>query len=387
MAEPSILEAAVAEYLSVCNNASEGNSSTLTTLIWTPEDRTSALLTSAFSLLFLLLGLPLNLLVLLTILHQRLYMQPTTLLLMNLVISDLTLLLLVMPFQIVIGVANEFVFGSTDLVRCRMCTASDMLTTLFVLSSLFTIAMMSLDRFLFIYRPLHYNRLFTPLRAAVLVAVSWLVSVLVALPPAFGFGDVVFDRNFGLCLIPESLDYLLLVFVVVVLLVAAIVFCNVWVAYIVCRNIRRIYKVQRSFSTDAERKAGDQMRKKRHQKQLYALRVFGGLICSNVILWLPLFLLAIYGATLVTVFILPNVLYACVFVVFYSQALVHPLLETLLLSDIREQIKRRLLCCCCPKGKGHGCGCGMLTLCTAAVLPEGDSNDNGYTQNTSEAIL
>lgn len=386
-----------AAYLSVCSNASEGGG--LTEAIWTPADRNSVMVSAVFSMLFLLLGLPLNLLVLLTILLKRLHTQPTTILLFNLVLSDLILLLLVMPFHIVTGLADEFAFGSSDWDRCRTCIASGVLTTLFVLNSVFTIAMLSFDRFFFIYRPLHYRRIITPLKTAVMVTLTWLVSIIVASIPAFGLGDIAFHVHFVLCL-PEFYGYFMLLFLVVTVPLLVIMVCNIWVICIVFKNIKKIYEVRRSLSTDAERREkalalARKVKKKRHQKQLYTLRIFGGLICSNIILWPPLVLLAIYRNTLEAEFTVPTMVYTATFTVFFAQALVHPFLETILLSDIREPIKKRLLWCCRCRQYCDGfdlcgcdCGCGLLTLCTAAVLPE-ENNDQtcAATQDTSEAIL
>ena len=58
------MESFTSEYLSVCANASDSN---VTSEVWLVEDRTSGLVTTVFLLLFLVIGLPWNLLVVVTI--------------------------------------------------------------------------------------------------------------------------------------------------------------------------------------------------------------------------------------------------------------------------------------------------------------------------------
>ena len=118
--------------------------------------------------------------------------------------------------------------------------------------------------------------------------------------------------------------------------------CNSYVVYIVQRNIRAIYRVQRSFTTDTEKKSHQEklnlkIRRSRHHKQLHLIRVFGNLFTSYLITFLPLALLS-----LIVLFTrdIPVGMAAVANILFVSNVAIHPILETVLISDIREPMKK-----------------------------------------------
>ena len=143
-----------------------------TSALWLVEDRVSGQVTAAFLLLILVVGLPWNLLVVITIVKEKLYHQPTVILLLNLVLNDFIMLVYAVPVQIVTGFAGEFILGDTNIVRCRVCD-SEVLNLLFSLMSIYTIAFMAFDRFLYIYKPLRYEKIITSQRTVVLLIILW----------------------------------------------------------------------------------------------------------------------------------------------------------------------------------------------------------------------
>ncbi len=129
--------------------------------------------TAAFLLLILVVGLPWNLLVVLTIVKEKLYHQPTIVLLLNLVLNDLIVLCFGLPARMVTGFAGEFVFGSTDAVRCLTCHVG-LISMIFAIMSLYIISIMAFDRFLYIYKPLHYEKVVTSFRMMVVLFNVWI---------------------------------------------------------------------------------------------------------------------------------------------------------------------------------------------------------------------
>ena len=95
-----------------CSNITLPNNGTSD--LWLVEDKVTGQVTAAFLLLILVVGLPLNLLAVITIVKEKLYHQFTIALLLNLAISDICILIFVIPFQIVIGFAGEFILGTSD---------------------------------------------------------------------------------------------------------------------------------------------------------------------------------------------------------------------------------------------------------------------------------
>ncbi len=98
----------------LCSNASRN---AISTDVWSLQGdvRTGGLVTAVFEIIFILLGLPWNVLVLVAIIKERLYHQPTIILLMNLIISDIVVLAAVLPFSIITGLAGEYTMISQDV--------------------------------------------------------------------------------------------------------------------------------------------------------------------------------------------------------------------------------------------------------------------------------
>ncbi len=148
------------------------------------------------------------------------------------------------------------------------------------------------------------------------------------------------------CVLDFMEDYLVILLALSVIPIVILVVSKVWVVVIVQRNIRAIYKVRRSLRSDSERKSHQDdlyktVRKKRHQKQLHLIQVFSALLGSNLISWLPIFLVAIY------LLIVraepregPTQLIGAFYVFFFTQVAVHPIIETVLIKDVREPLKK-----------------------------------------------
>ena len=242
-------------------------------------------------LLFLAVGLPWNVMVVITILKKRLYHQPAIMLLLNLVMTDILMLSIDLPIITVTGIAGEYLFGNTDMRRCRFCSAGFIPVTL-MMNSLFVVALLSLDRFLFIYKPLEYERKATPRRTLAAIAVIAMLSFAIglssnAIPEAMYFRPL----SLSCTLNHPKYGYIILVLTAAFIALAVIIVCNIWTIYIVQENIKAVYKVRKSLhNRDKESHSQGLIKilsKKCHKKQLHLFRVFGGLLLSNTIAWIP----------------------------------------------------------------------------------------------------
>ncbi len=125
-----------------------------------------------------------------------------------------------------------------------------------------------------------------------------------------------------------------------------LVVCNVLVVLIVLKNINAVYKVYKGKSDDPnQNKLNESVSKERHKKQLHLFRVFGGILISNLITWLPLliiFLIVFFSKGMVN--ISTSVLHFTR-ILFFSQVFLHPFLETLLIKEVRDPMKK-LMCSC-----------------------------------------
>ena len=395
------------KFISLCENP--GNDINTTSELWLLEDKTSAQVAASFLLLILVVGLPWNLLVVGIILKKKLYTQPTIILLLNLVLTDIFLLILQLPFQVWVGFNGEYKYGGTDSIRCEVCQYG-VLIILFPLTSLYTISYMSFDRFMFIYRPLKYDRIVTRFRILLLLVLTWISATLIAALPLMGYGNFVFNRRHHTCFFNHSVTdgYYIIVLVTALLPVVPIVVFNTGLLCIVQKNITAIYGVSRSTSATSKSTDEDEfykvMKKQRHQKELHLVWVFGGLLFCNLVTWLPII---VHDILLIThQDNIPTRVSATIVVLFTSQTLAHPVVETLLIKEVREPCKRILFYCCtklssndstaAPTSKPRanrqtccgycgddaessqstGCsGCGLIEVCSKAVMMNSDSHD------------
>ena len=314
-------------------------------------------------LLYLLVGLSWNVLVMVAIVRQRLYTQPTILLLLNLVLTDFLVLLLVLPFPMVTGFAGEYVFGTSDQIRCQVCKAHLIVKVILNLSLIFSIPLLAFDRFLFIHQPLHYDRWITSKRMLLAVFVSWTLCILCSVFEMLLLKEVRFDPLTLVCVWEISKHSFFHIFSLLVLILSytVLLICNIWVIVIALKNIRAVYQVQKpSLSVEERRfsreRINNHIKQMRSRKQLHTTRVFGGIICANSLVWLPTSFLAIASFQL---FILPFEYVIVATLLFYSQVILHPLLETTLIRDIWQPIKTIVTPCCRKKKnaeQSHCCG-------------------------------
>jgi hypothetical protein len=393
------------DFMPVCANASDSNVSEL----WLVKDRVSGIVTATFLLLFLVVGLPWNLLVIATIVKQRLYTQPTIILLLSLASTDLVLLVFHVPQAMIVGFHGEYLFGNSDRVRCSVCSKTGFIPVLFGLNSTFQITLMSIDRFLFIYKPLKYDRYVTVWRTVIAIALSWIVAVVLSILPLTGFGNISYVTiQCDIEVNPGNDMYGILVLTVFCLAVIPVLVSNMWVCCIVQRNIRAIYKVRRSQKTceqtPDEITFYQSLRKKRHERELHVVKVFGALLCSNTISWLPIIVLTLIQFTGMAV---PDSAIDAVQVFFLSQAAVHPIIETTLIKEVRQPLKAILFCPCaarldtsqvhttetkeCPESSHEtGCGGDFMDICGSAVLLNHFTHSNSaaaHEQNRTRKIL
>lgn len=314
-----------------------------------PErSRAAALSTAVFTLVFIMVGLPGNLLIILSILWQRLYKEPTHILLLNLAIADLLVCVLVMPFTVMAGFAGGFVLGGSDSTKCKWCTTGVIYVAL-CLFSLHTLALMSLDMFIFVKFPMKYHRIVTGRKSVCCVMVLWVLCITLSLCPVLGFGDVSFSFSVSSCTVKieevarvKNIYYFIFLVVEAIFPLSVLAATNTWVACIFQKQIRIIYhSVKKSLPKDQEQitmSIRRRLNKEKNRRQLQLLRVFSAILVSNVLTWLPLIVRIVITAIKgndefplwVYVFVYLSLSFAAVF---------HPLIQASLLPEIRNNCK------------------------------------------------
>ncbi|XP_037013766.2 galanin receptor type 2 [Artibeus jamaicensis] len=139
---------------------------------WQPE---AVIVPMLFALIFLV-GTAGNTLVLAVLLRGGPAASTTNLFILNLGVADLCFILCCVPFQATIYTLDGWVFG------WLLCKAVHFLIFLTMHASSFTLAAVSLDRYLAIRYPLHSRELRTPRNALAAIGLIWGLSLLFSGP-------------------------------------------------------------------------------------------------------------------------------------------------------------------------------------------------------------
>ena len=370
------------------DNGMSGNGTT--DKVWElGEYRTNGIVLAVFQTIFLLIGLPWNLMVIVTIIKEKLYKEPTIVLLLNLVIIDLLMLVVIIPLNIVIGAAGEYILGDSDAARCGSCRIG-FLNTFFPVMSVYTVAMMALDRFIYLYKPLRYEKWITIPRILIVLLVTWVViTIIAALPLMVDFGDIVFIRQVSSCIVrfaERKKFYFRMVIVLSCPPVILSILCNIGVIYIVQKNIREVYATNKTMKdmNGEDKKFNKKIKRKRLKKQFHLVRVFGALLLSNILSWLPIVIIAFIS--LFTPFEkIPTFIVVTSFLLFNSQITIHPILESKFISSVRKPLKKMILGCCCLKecisrSEQNGMGNSRCACCI------NKRNDDSYQMTSSDKL-
>lgn len=321
---------------------------------------------TAFTLIFLT-GVPLNLYIIAVLVYKRLYSQPTFLLLINLALSDLLMCVTVCLYNIITRFVGQASFGRSDYERCQVCKIGSAFV-LFGFSTAFITVFLSLDRLLFFSTPLRYEKFVTTKKIILALAVTWVLSVGLAIPPLLGHGDLVFAMVCGYIFaidvhIRRSVIYISVTGMVLAVVSFILVFSNAWIAFLALRVINRKNKhVHPSTSTSISRTDSVGSIKKLHsviwsktvaKQQFRFFQTFGALVVINLIIFLPALVL---GIMLVFTSEVPLEFVSFVQVSMISQSTLHPLVQVLFIPELK-----RLLMKPCGSNQCQACqeACGF----------------------------
>ena len=298
-------------------------------------------------IIFFLIGFFWNLFIVVTYLVKyRLIKEPANIFLFDLALNDLLICIFLLPINIVTLVANEYIFGFNDPTRCNVCFANGFLVTFFALISLHGLALLSMDRFLLLSKPMWYKKNAKWWKAVLLVCSIWVISFVLALPPVFGFGEWEFNMNFGTCLPrwagtrPNGTDniyYMAVVLGEALIPVIILAVTNIWTYKIVKSFLKRRHR-RRSLYQGRE-----QEDKKLKKEELQLVKVFGALFIANLISWTLLFL--VFVVIFITTQmdhpdVVPPWVYTIGWLCFLTTPVVHPIIESFFIKELRYQVHR-----------------------------------------------
>ncbi|KAK3599383.1 hypothetical protein CHS0354_036394 [Potamilus streckersoni] len=124
--------------------------------------------------------------------------SPSNLLILSLALSDLLVALAVMPFASIYEVLGYWPFSD---VVCDIFTSLDVIMCT---ASILNLCMISVDRYFVITKPFQYAMKRTPKRMAIMITCVWVASVLISVPPLFGWKG---ERRPFDCTVSQAIGY------------------------------------------------------------------------------------------------------------------------------------------------------------------------------------
>lgn len=134
-----------------------------------------------------------NILVLIVVWRTSKLHKPNYYFLCSLSVADLLVGLIYCPLLIASVINQTWVFGSV------VCVAHAVTICISLNASLMSLCAISIDRYYFITKPLHYREIVTSRKTAISIALVWFHSVFWAVAPLFNWGEYVYEESTATC--------------------------------------------------------------------------------------------------------------------------------------------------------------------------------------------
>ena len=108
----------------------------------------------------------------------------------NLAVADLSFALTSMPMLLITAVAKGWILGGI------LCNLSGFLNTFLCSASIWTLVMISINRFFAVKKASQFKAIFSKRNALFLIAFIWLLSFIISFPPFIGWSKFVTGSNF-----------------------------------------------------------------------------------------------------------------------------------------------------------------------------------------------
>ena len=124
--------------------------------------------------------------------------------LLNLAFADLLVSVLNMPITVVTIVKQRWIFGDSA------CVLLGFTTMLSFVSSVMSLAMIAINRYYYVVQWKTYPLIFTPRRSVLFGGTVWLISLLLSIPPLFGWAEYRYITGKSYCFVlwPSDVYYM-----------------------------------------------------------------------------------------------------------------------------------------------------------------------------------
>lgn len=206
----------------------------------------------ALPVVIVIVGLPLNGAVLVGLTYDKFWMIPSAFLLFNLSLVDILSCIMIASFllpHLTTGACN---FGSSDYNCCLICQTRVVMLFWLMIISMHIMPAMSLDRLIYIKKPIQYDKWVTIPPLTILLFAIWIISLLLPTAPLYGFGGIGFSKDVGACIslitsltkLGPSYMYVLFVLIELIFPFSILFVTNIWLLFIILKGLKSCIKIK-----------------------------------------------------------------------------------------------------------------------------------------------
>ena len=283
----------------------------------------------SLAILVCLACIPGNLLVIYVINKDSRLKSITNTFIRNLALTDISMATLHMPFWIVSLYTGTWNFSQ------RWCEISAMIQFTLGIASILNMGVIALNRYIRVVKPALYSRIFPSKRTAWFYCVLvWLVALLCATPPLYGWGKFEFHAKFSVCTFSwkiEQISYLILV-------VGGVVNgCTVAIFYCYYKIYQTVK--QSSLNLNAHNVGNQCVNARRTDIKL--LKASFTVVCVFVMTWGPVSIVVVIETAGCKI---PREIFATVIYLMFSSSYVNPIIYGIMNPQFQLAFKKALSC-------------------------------------------
>ena len=323
--------------------------------------------------------------------HKKMLKEPPNIFFVNLAIADLSATLLCVPFYIITVGAESWTFGDNDCIRRGFCRTVGFFLSTLLLVSVYFLAAVAFDRFIAIVYNWQYERLVSVKRAWIAVIICWILALIVASPPLYGFGVFFFEHRLGACLFrwSRNREYVLFFVIQLMIPITIIIICTL-ATY--CRVRKFLNKQHQRTIRHITRQATVRLELKHKKRQKKVLWIFTTLLIVLSLCWAPGILTAMVGF-FVGYEDIPGPVFVVSFMFVLTNIMVNPIVHAFFRKSIRKTLKKYLcgavevVMACCMIGNGKDFRDNVTSYLRDNRSGHNNSNGSSTDSNNQPTLL
>ena len=250
----------------------------------------------------------------------------TNIFIQNLALTDVAMAFLVMPYWVISLYTGTWIFSE------RWCEIQGVIQTTLGTASILTMGLIAFNRYFRVVKPEQlYSRLFPSKKMAlVYCALIWIASVLLATPPLYGWGKMVYIPPYGACTFNrkvEDISYVIILMNGVHNTTTAAIFYCYYKIYKTLKESRQ--NLNAHGATSSERPRTD----------IRVLKTSFTVVCVFLILWGPVTVVVMMESA---EYFVPREVSTAVFFLVFTTSLVNPIIYGVMNPQLRTAFKGAL---------------------------------------------